>query len=197
MPLNPPAEISLAAPNILVVGDSCSGKTTLAAALAERFGLRHIEIDALSWAPGWTEVPRDRLRQLVREAIAEPGWAMDGNYQSSLGDLTLAAAGTIVWLDLPLHVTLRRTVARSWRRWRRSELLWGHSRERFWPHLLPWDQSLIWWTLKSHRRRRRRYAQAMADSRWAHIRFVRLRSSAAVERWFAQARLAEPDGDAR
>ena len=173
-------------PNVRVVGDSCSGKTTLAATIAARLGLRHVEIDALNWEPGWREVPRDELRRRVREALAEPGWVVDGNYLSSLGDLTFAAADTVVWLDLPLRVTLRRTFARSWRRWRRRELLWGVNRERFWVHLLPWDRSLVWWTLKSHRRRRRAYAAFMADP-GQRARFVRLRSPAAVARWLADA----------
>lgn len=169
-------------PNVRVVGDSCSGKTTLAAAIAARLGLRHVEIDALSWMPNWTATPRDELRRRVAAALAEPGWVVDGNYLSSLGDLTFAAADTVVWLDLPLRVTLPRTLARSWRRWRTRELLWGVNRERLWEHFLPWDRSLIWWTLTSHRRRQRAYEAAMADPQ-GRARFVRLRSPAAVARW--------------
>ncbi len=196
MPSNTPATPAAAGPNVLVIGDSCSGKTTLAAALAGRLGLRHVELDALNWEPNWTQVSHEELRRRVIEAIAERGWAMDGNYGGAgVRDLAFAAADTVVWLDFPLRVTIPRTLARSWRRWRTRELLWGVNRERFWEHFLPWDRSLIWWTLKSHRRRRVAYAAAMRDPRWEGTRFVRLRSPAEAERFLAGAGRAEA-GDA-
>ena len=180
-------------PNILVVGDSCSGKTTVAAALAQRLALRHIELDALNWEPNWTQASDAVFLDRVLTAIAEPGWAMDGNYNRLLRPHTWTAANTIVWLDFPLRITIPRTLARSWRRWRNQELLWGTNRERFWEHFLPWDRSLIWWTLKRHHRRQRTYSAAMADSQWEGAQFVRLRSPAEVERFLAGARLAEPE----
>lgn len=192
MPENPPAEPVAVGPNILVVGDSCSGKTTLAVALAERLGLRHIEIDALNWEPNWTQVADEVLVDRLLTAIAESGWAIDGNYGRIVRPHTFAAADTIVWLDFPLRVTIPRTLARSWRRWRTRELLWGTNRERFWEHFLPWDRSLIWWTLKSHHRRRRTYSAAMTDPQWEGTHFVRLRSPAEAEDFLAHTTPAEP-----
>ncbi len=188
---NLPVESAAIGPNILVVGDSCSGKTTLARAFAERFGLRQIELDALNWEPNWTQASDDVVVDRVLSAIAEPGWAMDGNYGRILRPHTWSAADTIVWLDFPLRVTLLRTLARSWRRWRTGELLWGTNRERFWEHFLPWDRSLIWWTLKSHRRRRRAYSAAMTDPQWKGTQFVRLCAPAEVGPFLARTRLAE------
>ena len=189
---NPPLERVAVGPNILVVGDSCSGKTTVARALAQRLGLRHIELDALNWEPNWTEASDAVFLDRVLTAIAEPGWAMDGNYNRVLRPHTWTAANTIVWLDFPLRITIPRTLARSWRRWRTGELLWGTNRERLWEHLLPWNRSLIWWTLTTHGRRREAYAGAMTDSQWEGTQFVRLRSPAEVEPFLAGARLAEP-----
>ena len=189
---NPPLERVAVGPNILVVGDSCSGKTTVARTLAQRLGLRHIELDALNWEPNWTEAADGVLLDRVLSAIAEPGWAMDGNYGRILRPHTWGAADTIVWLDFPLRVTIPRTMARSWRRWRTRELLWGTNRERLWEHFLPWDRSLIWWTLKSHFRRRQAYAAAMNAPEFEGTAFVRLRSPAEVEPFLAGARLAEP-----
>ena len=190
---NPPLERVAVGPNILVVGDSCSGKTTLARAFADRLGLRHIELDALNWEPNWTQASDEVVVDRVLSAIAEPGWAMDGNYGRILRPHTWTAANTIVWLDFPLRITIPRTLARSWRRWRSQELLWGTNRERFWEHFLPSNRSLIWWTLTTHGRRREAYAGAMTDSQWEGAQFVRLRSPAEVERFLAGARLAEPE----
>jgi adenylate kinase family enzyme len=179
-------------PKISVVGDSCSGKTTLAAALAECLGVRHVEIDALSWQPNWTPTPDDLLLQRIHEAVAEPSWAIDGNYGRIVRPIVWGAADTVVWLDFPLRVTLPRTLARSWRRWRTRELLWGTNRERFWEHLLPWDRSLIWWTLKSHFRRRRAYEAAMSGPETEGTTFIRLRSPAEVGLFLERVRLAVP-----
>ena len=186
-----PAEPLAVGPNILVVGDSCSGKTTLARAFAERFGLRHIELDALNWEPNWVQAADEVVLDRVLAAIAEPGWAMDGNYGRILRPYTWGAADTIVWLDFPLRVTIPRTLARSWRRWRTRELLWGTNRERLWEHFLPWDRSLIWWTLKSHFRRRKAYAAAMAAPEYEDTQFVRLYSPREVEPFLRRTRLAE------
>ena len=47
---------------INVVGTSGSGKTTVSRALAGRLGIRHIELDALSWDAELAERPGAVLR---------------------------------------------------------------------------------------------------------------------------------------
>ena len=98
---------------VAVVGTSGSGKTTFARALAERLGVPFTELDSLHHGPGWTEASPEELRARVEAAMAaSDGWVFDGNYETKLGDLVWEAADTIVWLDLPLHLSLRRL----WRR---------------------------------------------------------------------------------
>jgi hypothetical protein len=46
---------------------------------------------------------------------------IDGGYRRKLGDLVLAAADTVVWLDLPLHVWPPRLLARTVHRLRAGE----------------------------------------------------------------------------
>lgn len=170
--------------NILIVGPSGAGKSTLARALAERLGLRAIELDALAWNPGWALAPDEELRARIAAATDEDGWVADGNY-TRLRDITWARASTAVWLDLPLRTLLPRIVRRSWRRWRQNEVLWGTNQETFWEHFLPNDRSLIWFTVRTHRRRRRDLAAAMRSDEWPRLRWVRLRSPRDVERWLA------------
>src|ERR687884_2172384 len=95
---------------VLVQGVSGSGKSTFARALAERLGVPYVELDALHHGPNWTEAPADELRARVREAMtaAPDGWVIDGNYEGKLGDTVIAAADTIVWIDLPLRLMLAR-----------------------------------------------------------------------------------------
>ena len=44
---------------MVVIGKSGVGKTTLAASVASRLGLRHVELDALNWEANWTQAATD------------------------------------------------------------------------------------------------------------------------------------------
>ena len=58
---------------INVVGMSCSGKTTLARAIAERLGVPHVELDALYWERDWTPASDETFRARVATAVARAG----------------------------------------------------------------------------------------------------------------------------
>ena len=89
----------------------------------------------------------------------------------------------VVWLDLPMYQLIWRVLRRSWGRWRSKELLWGTNYERFWPQLMVWNKedSLVWWIVTQHGRKRRDMRAYMSEPRWQHIQFLRLESSAEVE----------------
>lgn len=178
---------------VIVVGDSNAGKSTLAARLAAHLGAPHIELDALQWEPGWRTADPEIFRERVRQALAAESWVLDGNYRRQQQDLSWPLADTVVWLDLGLPTLIRRCLARSWRRWRSRELLWGTNQERFWDQLMLWDRdkSLIAFTVSTHNLRRQDYLTAMRDPRWSHLTFVHLRSPGGASRWLA-AVLAQP-----
>jgi ABC-type dipeptide/oligopeptide/nickel transport system ATPase component len=58
---------------ISVVGNSGSGKTTVAKALAARLGVPHVELDAIFHQPNWTPLPADEFRRRVADAITGDG----------------------------------------------------------------------------------------------------------------------------
>ncbi len=165
---------------IVVVGTSGSGKTTVARELSQRLGLPHIELDALHWAPGWTEAPTEVFRTRVAGALEAPGWVVDGNY-SKARDLVWPRADTIVWLDYALAVVLRQVIGRTVRRMLTGEELWHTNRERFRTALS--RNSIILWALQTHGPNRRRYAEAFRRSEWAHLNVVRLRSPRETRGW--------------
>jgi len=169
--------------NILIVGPSGAGKSTLARSLAASLGLQAIEVDALAWDANWELASDDELRSRVERAIADDGWIADGNYTRILRNAAWPRAGTVVWLDFPLRVILPRIARRAWKRWRTKELLWGKNRETFWEHFLPNDRSLIWFSVRTHRRRQRDLEQAMVSGDFPWLRWVRLRSPGEVSRW--------------
>jgi adenylate kinase family enzyme len=170
-----------------VVGTSGSGKSSVGKQLAGQMGVPYVELDALSWGPDWVAAPTAMLRDRVEVAIAGDAWVVDGNY-SAVRDLVWARADTVVWLDLPLYTVIWRVVTRTARRLVHREMLWGTNRESL--RMALSRDSIIWWAVSTHGRRRREYGELLANP--AEIRVVRLRSGAEVDRWLAA--LAGSDG---
>jgi adenylate kinase family enzyme len=163
-----------------VKGTSGSGKSTFAVELARRLGVPYVELDALHHGPNWSEPTDEEFRARVREVMdaAPDGWVIDGNYEAKLGDTVLGPADTIVWLDLPLGLKLRRLWRRTTHRLRHQVELWSGNRESWRSALLGWD-SLFVWMLRSHIRQRREWPRRYGDD----PRFVRLRSVEEAGRW--------------
>lgn len=168
---------------VSLVGNSGSGKSTVAVALAARLGVPCLELDAVFHQPGWTELPVEEFRARVADAAAGEAWVIDGNY-GAVRDLVWARADTVVWLDLPRPAVMWRVAGRTVRRAARRQELWNGNREpwsNFWS--LDPERSIMIWAWTEHRRYRARYEAAMADPAWAHLRFVRLRSAPDVRRF--------------
>jgi adenylate kinase family enzyme len=176
-------------PRINVVGTSCSGKTTLARALAGALDVPHIELDALFWDRDWTPVPGPMFRDRLGRALAGEDWVADGGY-AAVRDITWARVETIVWLDYPLRTVLGRWARRTVARLRSHEEVWPGTgnRERI-RHILRRD-SLLWWILSTHHRRRRSHRAAIAAAQ--NVRWVRLRTPAEADAWLAGVQAGGP-----
>jgi adenylate kinase family enzyme len=159
----------------IVASASGNGKTPLGRELAERLGVPFVELDSLVHGPGWEETPDEELRRIVTPLVESDGWVIDGTYERKLGDLVLAGADTVVWLDLPLRVWLRRLLRRTLRRVRGRETLWNGNTESFrgafWGR-----ESLFVWAFRKHFERRRSWPRELA-----RYRVVRLRTQAEVD----------------
>lgn len=163
-----------------VKGTSGSGKTTFARELARRLDVPFVELDALHHGPNWAEPTNDEFRARVREAMeaAPDGWVIDGNYESKLGETVLGEADTIVWLDPPLGLKLRRLWRRTSHRIRNDVELWNGNKETWW-NAVCGPQSLFGWMLRTHFRQRREWPRRFGGD----PRFVRLRSAAEARAW--------------
>jgi adenylate kinase family enzyme len=168
----------------VIASASGNGKTTVGRELARRLEVPFVELDALFHGPGWTETPSDELRAKVEPILSSDGWVIDGSYQRKLGDLVLAAADVVVWLDLPLRVWLMRLIRRTARRIGGRERLWNDNRETllgaFWGR-----ESLFVYALRSHFRRRRDWPRALSA-----FPVVRLRTPSEVEAFLARANVS-------
>lgn len=157
----------------------------MAAALAARLGVPHVELDAVFHRPGWIALPEDEFRRRVALAAERDGWVIDGNY-SAVRHLVWQRADTVVWLDLPRALVMRRIVGRTLARLLLRRALWNGNRER-WRNLTTLDpeESVIVWSWTHHTTYRDRYAAAIEDPTWSHCRFVRLRSPGEVRAFLA------------
>jgi adenylate kinase family enzyme len=165
---------------IAVKGASGSGKTTLAAELARRLGAQHVELDALHHGPNWSEPTAEEFRARVQAVMDRhaDGWVIDGNYERKLGSLVTGAAGTLVWLDLPLALLLGRLWRRTSHRVRDNVELWNGNHES-WSSAL-WERDALFpWTIRAYFRHRREWPRRFAE----HPDFVRLRTTAEVRSW--------------
>jgi adenylate kinase family enzyme len=144
-------------------------------------GSPHVELDSIYHQPGWTPLGDEEFRARVAAATEGPRWVVDGNY-SAVRDLVWNRADTVVWFDLAYVTALWRTIRRTVRRTLTREELWNGNRE---PLSNLWsfkpETSIIAWTATRHGVYRRRYREAERDPRWAHLRFVRLRSQGEVD----------------
>jgi adenylate kinase family enzyme len=73
---------------VLVYGNSGSGKTTMARALASSEGLTHLDLDAIAWASKAVRRSLPESVELLHAFVARtPSWVIEGCY----GDLVEAA----------------------------------------------------------------------------------------------------------
>jgi len=155
---------------VVVIGTSCSGKTTLARNLAQKLRLPHIELDSIFWKPNWTHTPKEEFRNLVSEAIAPENWVLDGNY-SAVRDILWTRATTLIWLNYPFYVIAWRALSRTLRNIFYRKVIWAGNKETFRQAFLSKD-SILWWVLKTYRRRRREYPLLFNDPAYRHLQII-------------------------
>ncbi len=144
---------------ISVVGTSGS-KTTLAKQIGRTLSIPHVELDALFWGRNWTQASDDLFREKTVQALSDDAWVVDGNYRA-VRSLVWDRADTVIWLDYSLPVILRRLVRRTAGLIVTQAGLWNGNRERLSNAFFSRD-SLIWYMLKTYRRRRRQFSALLA-----------------------------------
>jgi adenylate kinase family enzyme len=140
---------------VVVVGSSCSGKTTFARELAAVLGSPHVELDALHWGPGWVPRPESEFARLTDAATAAPRWVVDGNYHI-VREIVWPRATSIVWLNLDFATVFARAFRRTLRRSLSAEKLYAGNVESLRRAFLS-RESILLWILQTYDRRRREF----------------------------------------
>jgi adenylate kinase family enzyme len=157
---------------IIVIGTSGAGKTTLAQIIAKKFKLKDIELDALFWEPGWSQVSPEIFRARISQAMSEShGWVVHGNY-NKVRDLTWKNADTLIWLDYPRSIVLWRVFKRSVLRVLTREKLWAGNRESFRKTFLS-RNSIIVWSWQTYSLRKKQYSELTTSNESSHLRILK------------------------
>ena len=101
---------------VLVIGNSASGKSTLAKALSAAPGVTHLDLDTLAWQPVTPPErrPLDESRQAIDAFVAtNDHWVVEGCY-ADLAAMAAPASTTLVFLDLPVAQCLEHARQRPW-----------------------------------------------------------------------------------
>src|SRR5688572_2923180 len=101
---------------VLIFGNSGSGKSTYARALADRQGIAHLDLDSVVWEPNQIAVlrPPAAIHQSLAQFLARhEQWVIEGCY----GELIQAAAPQctqLVFLNPGLDACLANNERRPW-----------------------------------------------------------------------------------
>jgi adenylate kinase family enzyme len=173
-----------ASPRVVVVGTSCSGKTTFSRALASALHVALVELDELHWLPGWREKPRSEFSRLVAHAAAGTSWVVDGNYLA-VSDILWPRANLVIWLNYSLALVLWRGIVRSIKRSLCRETLWHGNQESFRRSFLS-KESILLWIITTHKLRVRQFNELRASAKYPNIAWLEFRYPAHAKRWLSE-----------
>ncbi|MFT4721555.1 MAG: adenylate kinase family enzyme [Candidatus Azotimanducaceae bacterium] len=164
---------------VVVIGSSCSGKSTFSRYLSGKFEIEYIELDQLHWLPDWVEREDGEFRALVSQAVLSESWVLDGNY-SVVRDIVWPRATTIIWLNHSFGLVLYRAITRSVIRAVTRQPLFSGNVETFRQTFLS-RESIIWWVLKTYHLKRRRYAVLLQEQKVKGVKVFEFNSQKAVD----------------
>lgn len=159
---------------VVVVGCCGAGKSTVAAELARRLGVPHVERDLLGDEGG------GEYRAGAAGAVAEDAWIFDGA-PYYVEDVVYPRAQLVVALDYRRSVVMRRVIRRSLRLTLGLREPGFHGRTPLRDWLRP--DHHVRWAWSSWPKRRREIAGLRVRPELAGAEIVRLASPAATAEW--------------
>ncbi|WP_243698680.1 AAA family ATPase [Paracoccus alkanivorans] len=182
---------------VMILGQPGAGKSTLALAMGEITGLPVVHIDHIHWESGWKERSRSEKTRLCAEVHARDRWIFEGGHSVTWPE-RLDRCDSLIWLDIPFTLRIRRVMLRSFRYWGRTrpDLPTGCPEQFSW-EFYRW----IWNTRKSGRSNIEAFVDTAPGTKAIYI----LRTLAETDVFLAKlrrehpapARLPPPDPKAR
>ncbi len=102
--------------NILILGNSSSGKTTLAKDLSKAHDFTHLDLDSLAWEPS-TPPERKPLSESALEITkfidSNSNWIIEGCYIDLL-ELAAPYSNEVIFMNLSVEACISNAKSRSW-----------------------------------------------------------------------------------
>jgi len=187
-----PAEINL--DRVIVIGISCSGKTTFSKQLAMALNHQRFELDDFFWGPNWHAKPTAEFRRLAAEAVAGERWVMDGGYRATR-EVVWPRATAVVWLNLSFAAVFGRAVVRSFKRSLTAELLHTAGNRESLRRSFFSRGSILLHIVRTYSAQRRRYRDLRDSRHFPQVTWIEFRRAIEAEEFLsrlysAQAKIA-------
>jgi adenylate kinase family enzyme len=173
-----PAKLDL--DRVVVVGISCSGKTTFSKRLAIVLNNPRFELDDFFWGPNWHSRPTADFRRLAAEAAAGERWVIDGGYRAAR-EVVWPRATAVVWLNLSFVTVFGRAVVRCFIRARSAELLHTAGNRESFRHSFFSRGSILLHIIKTYSAQRRRYRELRESGQFPQIVWIEFRGPTDAE----------------
>ncbi|WP_211240933.1 P-loop NTPase family protein [Hamadaea tsunoensis] len=148
-------------------------------------GLPRIEMDALHHGENW--LPRPTFEEEVAAFAEQPRWVTEWQYTNKLGTLLTGKADTVLWLDYPRTLVMRRVIVRTVRRRVRREVLWnGNTEGPLWTVLRDPDH-IVRWAWRTHHKAADRVRELL-EWRGDEVAVVRFTGRRHLDRWLRNLR---------
>ena len=178
---------------VVVIGTSCSGKTTFAGQVSGVLGVPHIELDAIHWLPKWQERPTEEFRELTALAVAADQWVADGNYRM-VRDIVWARATSVIWLNYSFPLVIWRALSRTITRSVGGQVLYSGNKESLRMAFLS-RESIVWWVISTYRRRRREFPVLFQKQEFRHLNIIEFRKQRQADAFLRSLRNGRDTGE--
>ena len=161
---------------IVIIGTSCSGKSTLSKKLAMKLKIPHYELDNYFWSNNWIAKPEKEFIELVQDILNNnSNWIICGNY-SNVRKALWDKSTDIIWLDYPFYLVFFRAIKRSIIRIYKKEKVCNNNIESFQKTFLSKD-SIILWVLKTYFQRKKEYRKLLSQVKEKNIFIIKNQKS--------------------
>jgi adenylate kinase family enzyme len=127
---------------VCIYGVTGSGKTTLGRKLAAELGVPFLEVDSVTWAENWTEVPMEIQVERVKSFTEQDSWVIDTMYGKWSAEV-IGRVEILVAFDYPRWRSLWQLTLRSLHRVTTKTPVCNGNIER-WSKLLSHDSIIAW-----------------------------------------------------
>lgn len=167
---------------IIILGSSCSGKTTLGRKLSILNQAKHIDLDDFNWLPDWKSRPTDELISKVDKAIwGESRWVISGNYRNT-HSMTMPQATCVIWLDFRLRLVLWRMLKRTIKRIVTKEETCNGNYETISGAFFD-KGNLFSYTVNTYQERKKQFS--ILGQQYPHLKIYRIKSPLRLRRFIA------------